>query len=228
MAQTSVGGIAINNLGSLHYQAKDFARAEREYRRSYAAIVEALGPDHPDVSDFHNNLANVAGRLGQFDTARDQYLAALEIQRSHFGAEHPVVAQTLNNLGLLSGRSGELAKAREYFEESARIYEAALGPDHPDLAHALAGLGQATLESGDAGAAIEPLERALVLREAGPAEASRLANTRFVLARALWETHRDRTRARELAEQAREAFAGLGEAGQGDVQEIDAWLAARE
>ena len=60
-----------------------------------------------------------------------------------------------------------------------------------------------------------PLERALTIRTTHEVDPALLAETRFILARALWTapaTHgRDRARARTLAEQARDAYASLGD-----------------
>jgi hypothetical protein len=56
-------------------------------------------------------------------------------------------------------------------------------------------------------------------------EPSKRGETRFALARSLWETNRDRGRARALAEQAREGYL-KGDA-KAKVAEIDGWLRAR-
>ncbi len=52
-----------------------------------------------------------------------------------------------------------------------------------------------------------------------------MAETRFALARLLWEQRQDRPRARRLAEQAQQAYA---EAGIVDhTEEVATWLATR-
>jgi hypothetical protein len=55
-----------------------------------------------------------------------------------------------------------------------------------------------------------------------------LAETRFALARALWDASvaqgRDRPRAGTLAEQARDAYTAVGEAKETELAKVQAWL----
>ena len=71
-----------------------------------------------------------------------------------------------------------------------------------------------------------PLERAIELRTNNPSSAVDLAESRSLLARALWlapQGHgRDRVRARELAEQARAAYVDAGD--EQSATKIEAWL----
>jgi uncharacterized iron-regulated protein len=81
------------------------------------------------------------------------------------------------------------------------------------------------LKLGRATEALAPLERALALGEAHAVAPVELAETRFVLARALWDSRQDTARARELARKAEGALEQPGtEALRARVQ---AWLAAR-
>jgi hypothetical protein len=54
-----------------------------------------------------------------------------------------------------------------------------------------------------------------------------MGNTRFALARALWDGKGDRKQARQLADEARGDFAGEGPFGARRRDEVDAWLRAR-
>jgi hypothetical protein len=77
---------------------------------------------------------------------------------------------------------------------------------------------------------VNPLERALAIRtkDALPPE---LAETRFALARAVWDARGDRARAVALANDARAGYAPDAARFGGEYAEavaaIDAWLAAR-
>ena len=81
------------------------------------------------------------------------------------------------------------------------------------------------LAEEDPGSALEPLERAFKIREAHEVDPSRRAETRFALARSLWETNRDRARARALAEQAKEGY--TKSALKPKLAEVENWLRAR-
>jgi hypothetical protein len=78
---------------------------------------------------------------------------------------------------------------------------------------------------GRASEAIAPLERALRMRKANEPDPSLVADTRFALARALWDSDSDRARTRKLSEEARKAYA-KAKAGK-EVAEVDAWLSGR-
>jgi hypothetical protein len=72
--------------------------------------------------------------------------------------------------------------------------------------------------------AIVPLERALSILEATDSPPNEQADTKFMLAIALWETHGDRTRAMRLAKEARDAYANAGAMYTESLAQIDDWL----
>jgi len=65
-------------------------------------------------------------------------------------------------------------------------------------------------------------ERALKIRESRETDPAKRAETRFALARALWETRRDRPRSYRLAEDARDAY--LKSSAKGAVTGVEDWL----
>jgi len=56
-------------LGNLAMRAGDYERARIETEAGLERLVEALGPDHLDVGDFHNNLGNIAFVQARHDEA---------------------------------------------------------------------------------------------------------------------------------------------------------------
>ncbi len=91
------------------------------------------------------------------------------------------------------------------------------------MASPLTGIGEAQIALARAGAALPALERALALRAGGNVDAADVAATRLVPARALWQAHGDRARARSLAIEARAAYGEKRSAAR--RAEVDAWLA---
>jgi hypothetical protein len=69
------------------------------------------------------------------------------------------------------------------------------------------------------------LTRALNIRERLESTPGRRADTRFTLARALWDANGDRTRARALAAAARAEYQQMGNADR-QIRSVDDWLAA--
>lgn len=96
-------------------------------------------------------------------------------------------------------------------------------------AYALTQLGEALLDLGKPAEALAPLVRALAIRTTHEVDPTDLAETRFILARVRWgapASHgRDRPHARELAEQAREAWAEAGAGNEDSLAAVDRWLA---
>jgi len=150
---------------------------------------------------------------------------AVVLIENGMGASHPVMATQLNNRGETLAALGRQREARHSFERARVIWERELGLEDRNLAYALTGIGLSYLAENDPGSALAPLERAFKIREAHEVDPSRRAETRFALARSLWDANRDRMRARTLAEQAREGYA-KGEV-KAKVVEVDGWLRGR-
>ncbi|MCB9565905.1 MAG: tetratricopeptide repeat protein [Myxococcales bacterium] len=86
-------------------------------------------------------------------------------------------------------------------------------------------LGRTSILEGDPAGALPHLERALEIREQGRSPADDAAETRFVLAQALWLLGQDRPRARALAEAARKGYVDAGPLFGPEVAAVDRFLA---
>jgi hypothetical protein len=91
-------------------------------------------------------------------------------------------------------------------------------------AYPLLNLADLALDARDHAAARAHAERGLAIREAGEVSPDELAEARFMLARALELDGSERARARSLAEQARDTYAGLGDANSDALEKVRAWL----
>jgi len=109
------------------------------------------------------------------------------------------------------------------FVGGARL-AATVGEDHVWCAFALTAEGNALIGLGRAKEALPDLRRALDIRERSEARRNLWGETRFALARALWETG-DRAGSRAAAEAARTDYAQVPKA-EGERRTVDAWLAA--
>src|SRR5262245_21759532 len=122
---------------------------------------KALGPEHPDVTQSLNNLANLYRDKGDYVKAEPLYQRALTIREKALGPDHPDVAQSLNNLANIYYAKDDYAKAEPLYQRALTIREKALGPDHPDVALSLNNLANLYYVKGDYAKA-EPLyQRAL-------------------------------------------------------------------
>jgi hypothetical protein len=88
------------------------------------------------------------------------------------------------------------------------------------------GLGAVRLAQGEIAAAIPLLEQALALREHRELDKTLMADTRFLLARALWQRRNERRRARALATAAQVTYASRSASKQ--QSEVVAWLSTHK
>jgi serine/threonine protein kinase/tetratricopeptide (TPR) repeat protein len=215
----------LNNMGSSIYMSGDRQGALRVWQRALALKEKALGREHPDVGVSEGNIAIALGELSLNQEALAHVDRSIVLLEHGLGAGHPDLATQLSNRGEILDALGRHREARQSFERARVIWERELGLQDRNLAYALTGIGTSYLAEGDPGSAVAPLERALKIREAHEMDWSRRADTRFALARALWETNRDRSRARALAEQAKDGYAkGSSAAMKTRLAEIEGWL----
>jgi tetratricopeptide (TPR) repeat protein len=211
-----------HGLGLAALRMADYPRATALFKESLRQTEAAKGKWHPELATRHTMLATALRESGDLSKALEHVLVALVVRRATQGREHPAVADALDELGMDQLALKRFGDALGTFREALAIKRKVLGEDHPDLSYSYDGIGQALLEQGKAAEAIEPLRKALAYEDAEP---QGRAMSGFALARALWESGRDRKQAREEARKARQIYEELKSVDQ--VKEIDAWLSAR-
>jgi eukaryotic-like serine/threonine-protein kinase len=215
------------NLGSTLTAEGDYDGARRSLERARDVAEKALGSEHPWVAHALTELGSALRAMQRFDEARADIGRAIAIWTKTQGPESPLLAVPLFDLGQVALDERAFAEACRHYQRALTIVEKANGPTHTDVAAALTGLGRCDLGLNRARAARDALERALKIREPAGGDPLALARTRFALAEALAQTGGDRTRARTLAQQARDAFAGGGAQARAELQHADAWLRER-
>ncbi len=170
-------------------------------RRNLTAVLGMFPPGHPlrlsaqaGLGSLEEQAKNLPAARAAFEDARAGYVEAE-------GSASNDVALMDDDLGGVYQELGELEHAIASDREAVAIYRAEGADGTAHLAQALAGLCDALLSAGRAGEALPLATQALALLEAQPADADpqALADTRLAMAKALWETHGDPHRARELA-----------------------------
>jgi tetratricopeptide (TPR) repeat protein len=211
----------LNDLGAVFHLQGDRQGALESAQQALMLKERTLGRDHPDVGMSEGNLALALSELEKNDEALIHINRSIAVLRNGLGAGHPDLANQLSNRGEILNALGKHKDARESFEQAQRIWERELGTDSPALADALTGIGTAYIAEGNPANAIIPLERARKIRESSDG-LSKVAETNFALAKALWEAGRDRARAVKLAEEARAAY--LRDAAEKQGQAIENWI----
>ena len=216
-----------NTLGNIYANLQRNQEAITAFESAVDIARRQYGPNHWLVGGYLIGLATAHQNLRHLDEALGYDRQAMAIFEGAFGPEPPFGPLVLNNMGEVLRLLGRHDEALAAYRRALSIQEKLLGPNHPDLGHSLLGVAEAYLDLGRAREAIAPAERALALREAVGVKIHpvTIAQNRFYLARALWDGGGDRTRAIQLARQAREALAKAGYAD--DQREVEAWLKKR-
>ena len=216
----------LNDVGTVHSRRGDKEAAIRVFAESLSLKEKTLGRDHPDVGVSEGNLAIALAEMKRHEEALVHIERAIAILEHGLGAAHPDLAIQLNNHGEILNAVRRHGDARRLFERAQQIWERELGSENRGLADALTGLGISFLADGESTRAIYVLERAKRIRDTKETSQAKRAETTFALARALWVSHRDRIRARELANEARTHYVKTAE--EPKRLEVENWLRDHE
>jgi tetratricopeptide (TPR) repeat protein/predicted Ser/Thr protein kinase len=209
-------------LGLAALRQGDYTRAIQMLSEALQQTEAAKGRQHPEMGSRHVMLATAYRKSGDATRALSHAEAALEVRKATLGPDHPAVADALDELGECLIQLERYEQAIQIFSKAVDLKSEKLGRDHPDLSYSYDGIGKALLAQGHANKAIAYLQQALAYDNTEP---EALAETSFLLAKALWQAGKEPKRAREEALRARERYVKLEKALQ--VAEIDVWLQDR-
>ena len=198
------------------------SEAEPHFRRSLEIRAALLGPDHPDLAESLNALGVLWIQTERPDRALPYLQRAERIYARTLPADSPFLAMARNNVGEALRKMGRYREALGRLEPALRALDAS-DEARVFAANLLNTIGEVHLDRGAPAAAVAPLERALGLFLRMPTS-SDTGHVRFALARALWESSRDRGRALAQARQARADLAAAGAEGEGELAALEAWL----
>lgn len=214
----------LQNQAAIKIQTHHFDEALALTRQAGQLKQRLLPAGSPDIAIAINNEAEILAQQGDVAGALARNLISEESFRSAYGAGSPWMAHNKSNRGEYLVALGRYGEAIAAFQDALALWEGALGSEHRYLGYPLTGIGIARWKQGHAAEALPPLERALALRQAHEPDAATVAETRFALARALWDDGRDRPRARRLAEDAHDVYQGQPTLADKD-REVTGWLA---
>jgi hypothetical protein len=134
------------------------------------------------------------------------------------------IASSLLNLAAAQEEVGLLDVALANARQALPSYEKELGTDHPDTLALVWGIGGMELAHGDTAAALASAERALAgYAKRNEEDSVDCAAARFLAARALWPSSRERALA--LARQALATAEKTGPNESLEADDVRAWLA---
>ncbi len=207
--------VARHNLGVALVATGELDEAERVLRGVIARRAELLGPGHPDVGTTRRELCHALLARGRPAEALRECGRARELLVTALGEAHPHVERTLAITAEVQRARGRFAEALAIDRALAASASAGERVEH-DVALALDHLGLGAPERA------LPLAARAVVVFAARKNPDLTGPARWALARALWETERDRPGAVSIA---REALVDLERAGTPRlVPEIRRWL----
>ncbi len=215
----------LNDLGCAYFASGDDEAGATALKQGLALKQKLLGSDHPDVGLSNGNLGYVLERMGRSEEALSYVQRAIEIEGKKLGLQHPSLAMQFDNRGEILNALGRSSEARRSFEQAIAIWERELGQDDVTLASPLTGIGVSYLSEAKPSNAIVALERAIKVRVGREFDPVDQAHTYFELAQALWDSGREQTHARRLAEEAKAFY--VKSAREKDVTAVDTWLRDR-
>ncbi|AKF80300.1 serine/threonine protein kinase [Myxococcus fulvus 124B02] len=215
---------ALNDLGSTLVVRERFRDALPIYARALAIAEKTDGPKSQGAAVIHGNLGVLRLQAGDYRLSEEHFRQLLTIREAHFGPQHPILISTLRLLGRALMRQQRHEEVLPYFQRAVDLQLAL--PDDADerWTASLLDLGSVYLLLHRPAEAIAPLERAVAGWEQARPLPGQRTDARFMLARALWESGRDRARASRLATEAKQLALTDG-ASQALRERIDAWLA---
>lgn len=160
---SETAGRLLHQTGAYLLECALYAQAEIYITQAQAIREQLLGPEHPDVAESLNYIAELAYHKGQYRQAEQLHLQALHIRQRYLGTRHPDVATSLHNLAGVCWAQGRYAQAESLYRQTLQIREATLGLDHLDVGETLQNLAYLLYEQKRYSEA-EPLyQRALII-----------------------------------------------------------------
>jgi tetratricopeptide (TPR) repeat protein/tRNA A-37 threonylcarbamoyl transferase component Bud32 len=214
------------DLGNAQDALGDLEGAMASYARALQIRERTAGEESPKTASVLYNMAQLRLLMGDAAGALADARRAVAIQEKAKGPDHTDVGIGLSAVGDALGALGRSVEALPLHERALTILEAGFGKEHPDVAAALVGIGRDQLALHQGAAAVATLERAVAILAKGEVPARDRADADFALARALWASGGDRSRARALADGARATYAAGGHPLAGPLAQAEAWLHA--
>ncbi|WP_394834628.1 serine/threonine-protein kinase [Pendulispora rubella] len=197
---------ALSGLGYSQFVLRRWDEALQSERRSRVIFTEAFGHEHPHVARAGGIIADILRDMGRLPEALAEGENTLAMAERIFPKDRDMLS-ALATVAMIYLDQGRTREALALQLRALALCEQ-LGNPAQQVPEVLRVLGEAYLAERQPQKALAHLERSLTYQDPNK-KVPDTAKTHMLLARALWETGRDRARARTLAERARDAYAEL-------------------
>jgi hypothetical protein len=115
------------------YARNDYENAEKYWYYARDSYGLSPGTNAAGLGRVHTNLGLLLANRSEFEAAKNNLEAAIEIHSTHFGERHVKTAASVHNLAFTLFSQGLSGLAAEQMGLALEIYETALEDDHPAL-----------------------------------------------------------------------------------------------
>ncbi len=214
-------------LGKSIHALGDEARALRYLERAVQIRIDNPDSDPHKTAAAQLALGQAVFESGDLVRARMQIQRALATFEAHLSQTHPQLNQAVAILGQLELARGDFAAATQHLQRAHSQMRKSLGHSHPHVAEVENAMAALALRASEPERALASAERALAVCTSAKARCR--PASQFTVARALWmnpaRDRKHRTRARNLARQARRTYAAAGQ--RQHAGDIGKWLRTR-
>ena len=147
----------LHNIGHIHYRARRFAKAEKNYHRALRIACTKNSYYHGDVAASLNCIGVARIHMQQEYSDSDNqeqtlgyFVEAHSIHQAHIGSNlSPTIATILNNVGRAKFFAEEYTDALKIYKEVLDIRMELLGDKHLDVAATLNNIAQTNVKLGN-------------------------------------------------------------------------------
>ncbi|MFU8892413.1 MAG: tetratricopeptide repeat protein [Luteolibacter sp.] len=148
-------------LGAAYAALGESEIAARQWELSMECFEKNVPPSPLDVAAMANNFGFLKKSAGDYDSAENAFLKALEILHAELGERHEETATVAANLGELYMEAGHHGPAAKMYRIAVNARAAVLGDFHPDTAQSRVHLATVHLNTGDRTGARRLFEKAV-------------------------------------------------------------------
>ncbi len=112
--------LALETLAQLSFRLSKYGQAEPLVKRIIDLHKINLGPEHPDVGVYINNLGLLFHLQKKHFLAESEYQKAISIQEKHLGPDHPQTLNAISNYARLL-RETHRHQAAQKLEQKAKL-----------------------------------------------------------------------------------------------------------
>jgi eukaryotic-like serine/threonine-protein kinase len=187
-------------LGQVLVDNKRFDEARKLYEHADVVFSKVFGEKHLVRGSLLSNIATMELQQEHWDAALAAYRKSMEIAIAIEGEDAIDVSGLHADIARVLASTNRMPEALAEIAKSVAILEKAGADGEPRITGVLAELAEYQIVDKHPDVAIATAERALAISAKRPPDANpgELGQLKFVLARALWDSNRDRKRARNL------------------------------